>query len=390
MSRSGPLVGVRVIELAGLGPAPFCGMMLSDLGAEIIRVDRAGNTPWGIGDILGRGRKSIAVDLKKPGAAAIVLRLVASANALIEGFRPGVAERLGLGPDQCLAVNPRLAYGRMTGWGQSGPLSQAPGHDINYLALSGMLWPIGHADRPPPPPLNLVGDFGGGGMMLTVGLLAAILHARETGEGQIVDAAMTDGCATLGTMMFGMMAQNSWKVEREANFIDGAAPFYATYACSDEGFVSVGAMEPQFYRALLRLLDLSDPRFADQWNRSMWPILRTALEKKFREQSRDIWCSLLEGSDACFAPVLSPLEAFSHPHNVARGTFVSTKNGHLPRPSPRFSATETRIGAETGPAGADTVNILRTAGLTEQEIEKALDAGIVAPSPSADGAAHAI
>jgi alpha-methylacyl-CoA racemase len=378
MAGNGPLAGIQVIELAGLGPAPFCGMMLGDLGAEIIRIDRAGQAPWGIGDILGRGRKSIAVDLKKPGAAAIVLRLVADADAFIEGFRPGVAERLGLGPEECLAVNPRLAYGRMTGWGQTGPLAQAPGHDINYLALSGMLWPIGNADRPPPPPLNLVGDFGGGGMMLALGLLAAILHARTTGKGQIVDAAMTDGAATLGTMIFGMMAQNSWKVEREANFIDGAAPFYTTYACSDGGFVSVGAMEPQFYRSLLSLLDLSDPRFDDQWNRSMWPALREALETKFRERSRDAWCRLLEGSDACFAPVLSPREAFDHPHNIARGTFVSTRDGRLPRPAPRFSATDTRLGDETGPAGCDTLAILRRAGFREEEIARAIDEGIVA------------
>jgi alpha-methylacyl-CoA racemase len=378
MAETGPLAGIRVIELAGLGPAPFCGMMLADLGAEIIRIDRAGAAPWGIGDILGRGRKSVAVDLKKPGAAALVLRLVKDADALIEGFRPGVAERLGIGPDDCLAVNPRLAYGRMTGWGQSGPLAQAPGHDINYLAISGMLWPIGNADRPPPPPLNLVGDFGGGGMMLALGLLAAILHSRATGKGQIVDAAMIDGAATLGTMIFGMMAQNSWKVEREANFIDGAAPFYATYACSDGGFVSVGAMEPQFYKALLGLLELADARFADQWNRSMWPILREALQSKFRERPREAWCTLLEGSDACFAPVLSPAEAIDHPHNIARGTFVSTREARLPRPAPRFSVTDTRISDETGPPGCDTVTVLSKAGLTAEEIDSALNAGIIA------------
>jgi alpha-methylacyl-CoA racemase len=353
-------------------------MMLADLGANVIRVDRAGPAPWGVGDILGRGRQSIAVDLKKPGAAALVLRLVADADALIEGFRPGVAERLGLGPEECLAANPRLAYGRMTGWGQDGPLAQAPGHDINYLALSGMLWPIGPADRPPPPPLNLVGDFGGGGMMLALGLLAAILSARTTGKGQIVDAAMTDGAATLGTMIFGLIANDGWKVERHANFIDGAAPFYAAYECSDGKFVSIGAMEPQFYKALLTNLELFDPRFEQQWDRSMWPTLQQSIEDTFRKRTRDEWAAALEGSNVCFAPVLSPSEAPRHPHNVARGTFVETDIGLLPRPSPRFSRTETHVRAKAGLAGADTTWILRNAGFTDDEIDRAHETGMVA------------
>ncbi len=378
MTGKGPLAGVRIVELAGIGPGPFCGMMLADLGAELIRVDRAGNTPWGAGDSLGRGRKSIAVDLKKPGAADLVLRLVAGADALIEGYRPGVAERLGLGPDACLAVNPKLVYGRMTGWGQEGPLASAPGHDINYLALSGMLWPIGPADRPPPVPINFIGDFGGGGMMLALGIVAAILSARTTGKGQVVDAAMVDGAAVLGTMIFGMIAAGRWKVEREANMLDGATPFYGVYETSDGKYVSIGSLEPQFYAALLSSLNLTDPRFTKQWDKAMWPDLKAALTATFRSKTRDAWSALLEGGDICFAPVLDPLEAIEHPHNVARRSFEPTDQGVMPKPAPRFSATPTAIAPKAGAAGSDTGAILRAAGFTETEVEAAHKAGIVA------------
>ncbi|MBL8571718.1 MAG: CoA transferase [Phreatobacter sp.] len=377
MKGRGPLAGVRVVELAGLGPAPFCGMMLADMGAEIIRVDRTGPPAWGIGDILGRGRRSIAVDLKKPGASDIVLRLVAGADALIEGYRPGVMERLGLGPEQCLAANSRLVYGRMTGWGQEGPLASAPGHDLNYLALSGMLWPIGSADRPPPPPLNLIGDFGGGGMMLALGLLAGIIHARATGKGQVVDAAMVDGAAVLGTMVFGLLAAGSWNIQREANWLDGAAPFYGVYECSDGKYVSIGSMEPQFYAALLANLDLTEERFRDQWDQSMWPDLKAILVNRFRSKPRDEWAALLEGSDVCFAPVLDPLEAMQHRHNLARGAFVRSDDGHLPRPAPRFSETPTAIPRRASAIGDDTVAILQQAGLSGEAIRAAFDAGIV-------------
>ncbi|MGL4288607.1 MAG: CaiB/BaiF CoA transferase family protein [Phreatobacter sp.] len=378
MTQGGPLAGLTVIELAGLGPGPFCGMMLADMGAEVIRVDRAGAASWSADSSLGRGRKSIAVDLKKPGAAELILRFVAKADALIEGFRPGVAERLGLGPDICLATNPRLVYGRMTGWGQTGPLASAPGHDINYAALSGMLWPIGPADRPPAIPLNLVGDFGGGGMMLALGITAGVLSARATGKGQVVDAAMVDGAAVLGTIIFGMIGSKTWKVEREANMLDGGAPFYGVYETADGRYVSIGSLEPQFYAALIRLLDLTDPRFAKQWDKAMWPDLRATLTATFKSRSRDAWCDLLDGSDVCFAPVLDPAEAAIHPHNVARGTFTEVDGAPMPQPAPRFSATPTRLGSPSGEPGADTGALLLGAGFSRQEIEAARASGLVA------------
>jgi alpha-methylacyl-CoA racemase len=378
VTSSGPLSGVTVIEFQGLGPGPFCAMMLADLGAQVIRIDRVGTSAWGAGDVLGRGRKSIAVDLKKPDAAALILTLLAKADALIEGFRPGVMERLGLSPEACLKANPRLVYGRMTGWGQEGPFSAAPGHDINYLALSGMLWPLGPADRPPVPPLNLAADFGGGGMMLALGIVAALLSARETGKGQVVDAAMVDGAAVLGSMIFGMINAKDWTVRREANMLDGGAPFYGVYDTADGKYVAIGSLEPQFYAALLKLLDLTDPRFAKQWDRSMWPDLRRMLDATFRSKSRDEWCALLDGSDVCFAPVLDPVEAAAHPHNVARGTFAATPDGAMPRPAPRFSATPTHFAAASGEVGADTGAVLFAAGFTKNQVEAALASGLVA------------
>ena len=343
MTRSGPLAGVTIVEFQGLGPGPFCAMMLADLGADIIRIDRAGAAAWNAGDSLGRGRRSVAGDLKKPGAADLVLKILAGADALLEGFRPGVMERLGLGPDVCLKANPRLVYGRMTGWGQDGPYGPAPGHDINYLALSGMLWPLGPADRPPVPPLNLAADFGGGGMMLALGMVAALYGAKSTGRGQVVDAAMVDGAAVLGTMIFGMINAGTWKVAREANMLDGGAPFYGVYDTADGKYVSIGSLEPQFYAELLKGLSLTDPRFAKQWDKAMWPDLREAIAATFRSKTRDEWTALLDGREICYAPVLDPREAAAHPHNVARGTFVKVNGVTAPGPAPRFFGTPSAV-----------------------------------------------
>jgi len=372
----GPLQGVRVIEVAGLGPAPFAAMMLSDLGAEVIRIDRP-NAESSRTEVINRGRRSLAVDLKAPGAAALVLRLLDRADILIEGFRPGVMERLGLGPEVCLARNPRLVYGRMTGWGQDGPLASAAGHDINYLALSGLLWPIGHSDRPPPPPLNLVADFGGGGMLLVVGVLAALTAARGTDRGQVVDAAMVDGAAALGAMLYGMLAGGQWQVARGANMLDGGAPFYGVYETADGRWISIAALEPQFYRLMLTRLGLDDGRFDDQWDRARWPALRAALDALFRSRSRDAWCSLLEGTDVCFAPVLDPLEAPHHPHNRARGTYLARDGVVQPRPAPRFSGTPAALSLPPPHAGEHGAAVLADWGFAADEIAAASAAGIV-------------
>lgn len=378
MTRSGPLAGVTIVEFQGLGPGPFCAMMLADLGADVIRIDRAGSVAWNAGDALGRGRRSVAVDLKKPGAADLVLKILEGADALLEGFRPGVMERLGLGPDVCLKANPRLVYGRMTGWGQDGPYGPAPGHDINYLALSGMLWPLGPADRPPVPPLNLAADFGGGGMMLALGMVAALYSAKSSGRGQVVDAAMVDGAAVLGTMIFGMINAGTWKVAREANMLDGGAPFYGVYDTADGKYVSIGSLEPQFYAELLKGLNLTDPRFAKQWDKAMWPDLREAIAATFRSKTRDEWTALLDGREICYAPVLDPLEAAAHPHNVARGTFVQTPEGPMPKPAPRFSATPTEAAPAARGPGAETRAVLAAAGLSPTDIDAAFASGLVA------------
>ncbi|WP_198115720.1 CaiB/BaiF CoA transferase family protein [Massilia rhizosphaerae] len=344
---SGPLKGLRVIEMAGIGPCPFAAMMLADMGAEVIRIDRKADpsmpNPYPVlgtkYDVMARGRRTLALDLKDPRARQVLLDLVAKADALVEGFRPGVMERLGLGPDACFERNPKLVVGRVTGWGQSGPLAQAAGHDLNYVALTGMLHAMGDADRPPPPPLNLVGDFGGGGMMLAFGVVCAMLEARTSGRGQVVDAAMTDGAALLGAMMAGLRAQGSWSAARGANLLDGGAPFYATYACADGRFIAVGAIEPQFYAQLLALTGASDPAFARQWDRDDWPALKDKFAALFATRTRDAWCALLEGTDACFAPVLDMDEAPRHPHNAARATFVDVDGVTQPAPAPRFSRT---------------------------------------------------
>jgi alpha-methylacyl-CoA racemase len=360
MMSSGPLTGLRVIEMVGIGPCPFAAMMLADMGAEVIRIDRkpdpAAPNPYpSLGtkfDVMARGRRTLALDVKQPRARQLLLDLVAKADALVEGFRPGVMERLGLGPDACFDRNPKLVYGRVTGWGQTGPLAQAAGHDLNYVALSGMLHAMGDADRPPAPPLNLVGDFGGGGMMLAFGVVCALLEARTSGRGQVVDAAMTDGAALLGAMMYGLRAHGSWSAARGANLLDGGAPFYATYACADGKFIAVGAIEPQFYDRLLALTGAFEPAFARQRRQDDWPALKEKFAALFATRTRAAWCALLEGTDVCFAPVLDMDEAPHHPHNAARRTFVDVDGVTQPAPAPRFSRTPGHAGPVAAPDGA--------------------------------------
>ncbi|MBB4799089.1 alpha-methylacyl-CoA racemase [Brevundimonas bullata] len=345
----GPLTGLRIIEIDGLGPVTFAGMVLADMGAEVLRLTRGGNAPAAVfddvgGEVLHRGRIAVPVDLKSPEDRDKVLALIAGADALIEGFRPGVMERLGLGPDACAAINPRLVYGRVTGWGQSGPMADQVGHDINYLALSGALYPMGAGDQPPCPPLNLVGDYGGGAMMLVSGVLAAMLEAKTTGRGRVVDAAMTDGSALLTSLFHALRARGLWSDTREANLLDGGTPFYRCYACRDGRFVAVGALEPRFYAALIDGLGLT-PEDATQFDRDAWPALQTRFTALFATRDRDDWAAHFAGTEACVTPVLTLGEATEHPHNQARGTFV--KAGIVqPAPAPRF-------GAHAAPVSAD-------------------------------------
>lgn len=384
-TNAGPLAGVTVIEMAGIGPGPFCGMLLADLGADVIVIDRP---PKSNADghfdslraataVIGRGRRSLALDLKQTEAVETLLRLVETANVLIEGFRPGVMERLGLGPEECRARNPVLIYGRMTGWGQDGPLAQSAGHDLNYIALSGALYGMGRPEQPPMPPLNLVGDYGGGGLMLAFGIVCALLEAQRSGRGQVVDAAMSDGSATLMTMLYGLLAEKSWSAGRGENFLDGSAPFYATYACADGGYVAVGAIEPQFYRLLLERLAITEPAFQQQWNRQQWPELRERMTQVFLSRDRQHWCELLENSDACFAPVLDMHEAPRHPHNIARGTFVEIDGLMQPAPAPRFSHTPGQIRNLAPRVGENSLTILEQAGLTQEAIAALIERGIV-------------
>lgn len=378
---SGPLGDVTVTEIAGIGPAPFCGMVLADLGARVVRVDRIGAASMPIGsidnDVLNRGKQSIAVDLKHPDGADVVLRLAAGSDALIEGFRPGVTERLGIGPAQCLARNPRLVYGRMTGWGQEGPMAPMAGHDIDYIALSGALHSIGPAEEPVPP-LNLVGDFGGGGMLLALGVLAGIVGARAGGEGQVVDAAMIDGSALLMASHHGFLADGWWVPRRESNLLDGAAPFYTTYRTSDGEHVAVGALEPQFFSALLEGLDLSPDDVGPQNDREGWAAMREKLAERFATRTRDEWAEHFAGTDACVAPVLSMTEARSHPHNAARGTFVDVDGVSQPAPAPRFSRTPTEVDRGPSAPGADTDAVLSAAGLNAREISRLRASGAIA------------
>ncbi|MCW3472818.1 CoA transferase [Rhodococcus pyridinivorans] len=363
----GPLNGCRVIELAGLGPAPFAAMTLADMGAEVIRIERPGGSGFFPGlehlDILNRGKKSVALDLKDAGAVEAVLEMVTKVDILLEGYRPGVAERLGLGPEHCLSRNPRLVYGRMTGWGQTGPLSHSAGHDIGYIALTGALHAIGPGDGPPQIPLNLVGDFGGGANYLVMGVLAALRHADQSGEGQVVDAAIVDGAAHLLASTHMMMATDAWSDERGCNMLDGGWPFYAVYECSDGKHVAVGALEPQFYAELLRLLDLDiDPK--NQHDRNQWGALRRTLVETFKQRTRDDWATFFEGSDACVAPVLSLREAANHPHMASRGTVVDRDGVLQAAPAPRFSSTVSEIGSSPPIPGQHTVEVLHQWGLS--------------------------
>jgi len=383
--KPGPLSGLKVIELAGIGPAPFCAMLLSDLGAEVISVVRPSMVDDRSADpvaqmttgTLSRGRRSIAIDLKSKDGVALLMRLIAGADALIEGFRPGVMERLGLGPDVCLEKNPGLIYGRMTGWGQEGPFAQAAGHDLNFIAMSGTLAHIGRRDAKPVPPLNLVGDFGGGGMLLAMGILAALLSVRSTGVGQVVDASMIDGSALLMTMMYELLGNGKWDERREANMNDGGAHFYDVYETSDGHYVSIAAMEPKFFRELLTRVQLDPAEFPDQWNSENWQVAKAKLAEVFRGQTRQYWCELLEGTDACFAPVLTMSEAIHHPHNVSRGTFCEIDGILQPAPAPRFSNTPPAIPAAALPFGGATQEVLSELGLSKSEIADLKDRGVV-------------
>lgn len=350
--QSGPLAGLRIVEFAGIGPGPFAAMLLADMGAELVRLDRPGGSDPYSKNVVSRGRPTVTVDLKDPGDLAGTVALVDRADALIEGFRPGVMERLGLGPDVVLARNPRLVYGRMTGWGQDGPLAQAAGHDITYMAVTGALAAIGPAEHPVPP-LNLVGDYGGGSLYLVTGLLAALLSAGRTGRGQVVDAAICDGAASLMAMFSELASQGCWSDRREANLLDGGAPWYRTYACRDGRHIAIGPLEPHFYALFRRLTGLdSDPDFDRRDDPDLWPILRRKLEALFAERTQDEWCRLLEGTDACVAPVLSLSEATGHPHLAARETFVTIAGTVQPAPAPRFSGTPSAI---RPPAGSLTL-----------------------------------
>jgi alpha-methylacyl-CoA racemase len=363
--RQGPLTGLKIVEFAGIGPGPFCGMLLSDLGADVVRIDRIGGRGGAKSDITARGRRSVALDLKDPAAVETALRLMDRADAVFEGFRPGVMERLGLGPDVALKRNPKLVYGRMTGWGQFGPYAQAAGHDINYIALTGALHAIGTEGKPVPP-LNLVGDFGGGALYLAFGLLAGVIHARASGQGQVIDCAMTDGAASLMSMFYGMTAAGGWTGKRRDNMLDGGAPFYDTYECSCGRFISLGSIEPQFYALLLEKSGLKeDPAMLAQMNRAEWPALKAKVAAAIKTKSRDEWCAIMDATDVCFAPVLGIDEAPAHPHNAARKTFVDVDGVTQPAPAPRFSATPGAIQGPPPAIGAHTADVLADWGVPE-------------------------
>ncbi len=380
----GPLQGITVLEIAGIGPGPFCAMLLADMGADVIRVDRAAQVMGGDpesppADVLNRGRRSIGVDLKSTEGVETLLSLVEQADVLMEGFRPGVTERLGIGPDDCLARNPKLVYGRMTGWGQEGPYSQAAGHDINYIALAGALDPIGRRGEAPVPPLNLVGDFGGGGMFLAFGIVCALLEAQRTGEGQVVDAAMVDGAAVLTTMFHAFRAMGIWNDERGTNMLDTGAHYYDVYETSDGKYVSIGSIEPQFYAELLELSGLgAQGDLPHQQDREQWPSMKERVAAIFATKTRDEWCEIMEHSDVCFAPVLSLGEAPEHPHNVERGTFVDHHGVVQPAPAPRFSRTVPEIQRPPAHAGQHTDEILADFGFDADEVAKLRAAGAVA------------
>ena len=373
----GPLRGVKVLEFVGLGPAPFCAMLLSDLGAEVLRIDRPGAFGGGASEVLARGRRSVGFNLKKPGAVAACLQLARSADILLEGYRPGVMERLGLGPEACLRTNPKLVYGRMTGWGQHGPLAHAAGHDLNYIALTGALGAIGSKARPFPP-LNLVGDFGGGSLYLAVGVLAALHHARATGEGQVVDAAIVDGTTHLMGAIHQLSAMGMWAGARGENLLDGGAPFYECYECSDGAFVSIAPLEPEFFALLVEKLGLGGhPAVRSQYDASTWPEMRALFEETFRSRTRADWCALLEGTDACFAPVLSPAEAPDHPHMAARAAFETHEGVVQSAPAPRFSRTPGAVQGAAPKPGGDTEAALADWGFDAAALARLKESGAV-------------
>jgi alpha-methylacyl-CoA racemase len=382
----GPLEGIRIVELAGIGPGPFCAMLLSDMGAEVIRVDRAAivgqDTDRDGNDsrfnLLARGRRNIAVDLKNPAAVDATLRLIDRADALLEGFRPGVMERLGLGPDICLARNPKLVYGRMTGWGQDGPIAHIAGHDINYIALSGVLHTIGEAGGPPVPPLNLVGDFGGGALYLAMGVLAGVISARSTGRGQVIDCSMVEGSASLMMMMYGALASGAWRETRGANRTDGGAHYYHVYETKDGEYVSVGAIEPQFYALLLKHTGLEGEDLPPQTDRAHWPKMQERLARIFKTKTRAEWTEIMQQTDICFAPVLRMSEALRHPHNVSRESFVEIDGIAQPAPAPRFLGTPTRVQRPPARVGEHTDQVLRDWGFSVAEIAELHRSGGVA------------
>jgi len=375
----GPLEGIRVVEVGSIGPGPFAAMMLADMGADVLRLERAaGGDELAVGrwNVMNRGRPSVALDLKRPEARDLVLRLATDADALIEGFRPGVMERLGLGPDEAFARNPRLVYGRMTGYGQHGPMSSVAGHDINYIALSGALGAIARRGERPLFPMNLLGDFGGGGMMLAFGVVCALLEAKASGKGQVVDAAMVEGAAVLATLMHGLKHAGQWTEEPGTNFLDSGAHFYEVYECADGGFMAVGAIEPQFYAELLRILELPADELP-QWDRERWPEFKQRLADVFRRRTRDEWAAVFEPAEACTTAVYGLFEAPSHPHNVARGTFVEQDGITQPRPAPRFSRTVPEIRRGPAEPGGDTETALADWGVPADDIAALLDCGAV-------------
>lgn len=374
---AGPLSGIRIIEFAGIGPGPFCGMMLADHGAEVIRIERPGGLVLP-NDPLARSRRSIRINTKMPEGVALVRELVKKSDGVIEGFRPGVMERMGLGPDVLLADNPRLVYGRMTGWGQHGPYASAAGHDINYIALSGALHTCARQGGQPTPPVNYLGDFGGGGMMLAFGMVSALLAVKTGGAGQVIDCAMTDGSALLMSMVWGLYSAGLWQDQPGVNRLDSGAPYYDTYQTSDGKWVAIGAIEPQFYALLRSRIGLEeDPDFDAQNDPSVWPRLKEKLAALFRTRSRDEWCEILETTDACFAPVLSLAEAPRHPHNVARETFIELDGVTQPAPAPRYSVTKTDRPRAGGAPGAHTDEVLARLGYDEDRIRALRQASIV-------------
>jgi alpha-methylacyl-CoA racemase len=374
----GPLKGIRIVEMTGLAPGPYCAMLLADMGAEVLRIERPGGTRPGVSDrlsLLNRSRGTVVVDLKSPHGVTAVARLAGKADALIEGFRPGVMERLGLGPDVCLKANPRLVYGRMTGWGQDGPLADAPGHDLNYIALSGALHSIGRKGEPPTIPLNLIGDFAGGGMLLAFGMLCALIEAMRSGQGQVVDAAMVDGAASLMTFMHGLRAQGVWSDERGENSLDGASPWYQVYETSDGQYVSIANVEKKFHDELLRITGLDKENLPGQHDRKNWPKMRARFAELFRGKTRAEWCALLEGSETCFAPVLTIPEAMEHPHNRARKAFIEVDGVMQPAPAPRFSRSRPEPTRAPDIPGSDTEGLLASWGFSAREVAELREQG---------------